>query len=262
MSRRLRRRSRRSRPRMRGPRSLSSCPIGPRKADSPQLLRIGPPDTQGANTVVITGGLHARRWVPPDALINLAVDLTETLSEGTGLRYGGERFSAADIHSVVTRLQVVLFPCVNPDGRHHSQNAEPMSAQEPATRKRGRRSRLCRGRYQSKLRCLVGFPPSLCGEFACERFERSLRRSSLRRTSGRLRGRDAECRLASRPLSTRALVYRCAQPRPCDLLQLGFRYEPNLRSHDKFPKRRHLTANAVAPTMLMPSSFRKTTCAH
>ena len=54
------------------------------------------------------------------------MDLTEAFSEGTGLRYGGQRFSAAEIHSVVTRLQVVLFPCVNPDGRHHSQNAEPM----------------------------------------------------------------------------------------------------------------------------------------
>jgi murein tripeptide amidase MpaA len=89
-------------------------------------LRIGPPDAQGANTVVIVGGLHAREWVPPDALVNLAADLLEAHSSGTGLRYGGQRFSADDIREVVEGVQLVLFPCVNPDGRHHSQTAEPM----------------------------------------------------------------------------------------------------------------------------------------
>jgi hypothetical protein len=89
-------------------------------------LRIGPPDAQGANAVVITGGLHAREWVPPDALVNLAADLLEAHSRGTGLRYGGQRFSADDIRGVVEGVQLVLFPCVNPDGRHHSQTAEPM----------------------------------------------------------------------------------------------------------------------------------------
>jgi murein tripeptide amidase MpaA len=89
-------------------------------------LRVGPPDTQGANAIVFTGGLHAREWVPPDALVNLAADLLEAHSQGTGLRYGGQSFSADDIRSVVEGLQLVVFPCVNPDGRHHSQTAEPM----------------------------------------------------------------------------------------------------------------------------------------
>jgi murein tripeptide amidase MpaA len=89
-------------------------------------LRIGPADTQVANTVVVTGGMHAREWVPPDALINLAADLLEAYTRGTGLRYGGQRFSANDIQSVVEGLQIVLFPCVNPDGRNHNQTADPM----------------------------------------------------------------------------------------------------------------------------------------
>lgn len=89
-------------------------------------LRVGPPDTLGANTILFTGGLHAREWVPPDALVNLAADLVEAHARGTGLRYGQQRFSADDIRRVVEGLQIVLFPCVNPDGRHHSQTAEPM----------------------------------------------------------------------------------------------------------------------------------------
>src|ERR1043165_4190003 len=38
-------------------------------------LRIGPSDGQGADAILFTGGLHAREWVPPDALVNLAADI-------------------------------------------------------------------------------------------------------------------------------------------------------------------------------------------
>ena len=86
-------------------------------------LRIGPADAAGANTLVITGGLHAREWVPPDALVSLAADLLEAHARGTGLRYGQQRFSAADVKDIVGELQLVVFPCVNPDGRHHSQTS-------------------------------------------------------------------------------------------------------------------------------------------
>jgi murein tripeptide amidase MpaA len=89
-------------------------------------LRIGSANSQTVHSIIITGGIHAREWVPPDALVNFAADVLEAHSRGTGLRYGGQRFSADNIRSVVEGVQVVLFPCVNPDGRHHSQTAEPM----------------------------------------------------------------------------------------------------------------------------------------
>ncbi len=89
-------------------------------------LRIGPADVQARYAVVIIGGVHAREWVPPDALVNFAADLLEAHSEGTGLRYGGQRFSAREIRSLIDGLQIVLFPCVNPDGRHHSQTVDPL----------------------------------------------------------------------------------------------------------------------------------------
>jgi murein tripeptide amidase MpaA len=68
--------------------------------------------------------MHAREWVPPDALVNLAADLLEAHARGTGLRYGGQRFSASEMRGVVEGLQLVLFPCVNPDGRHFSQTGD------------------------------------------------------------------------------------------------------------------------------------------
>ncbi len=91
-----------------------------------RALRIGVADARAGHAVVVTGGLHAREWVPPDALVNLAADLLEAHARGTGLRYGGQRFSAGEIRNLIEDLQLVLFPCVNPDGRHYSQTAEPM----------------------------------------------------------------------------------------------------------------------------------------
>src|SRR5258705_6163753 len=78
-------------------------------------LRTGPADGQERNAVVIIGGVHAREWVPPDALINLAADLLEAHAEGTGLRYGGKSFSAQEIAGIIEGSQGTLFPCVNPD---------------------------------------------------------------------------------------------------------------------------------------------------
>src|ERR687897_1000741 len=77
-------------------------------------LRIGASDPQAGDAVVVTGGMHAREWVPPDALVNLAADLLEAYSGGTGLRYGGQRFSADEIRSGGEGLQPVPFPRANP----------------------------------------------------------------------------------------------------------------------------------------------------
>lgn len=102
---------------------LISLPNPTHEGRHSHALRIGPVDGPGVNALVITGGVHAREWVPPDALVNLAADLLEAHSRGTGLRYGGQRFSADQIRRVVEGLQLVLFPCVNPDGRHYSQTS-------------------------------------------------------------------------------------------------------------------------------------------
>jgi murein tripeptide amidase MpaA len=105
---------------------LVPLPNGTAEGRRSHALRIGPADAQAGDAVVVIGGMHAREWVPPDALVNLAADLLEAYSGGTGLRYGMQRFSAEDIRGVGEGLQLVLFPCVNPDGRHHSQTVEPM----------------------------------------------------------------------------------------------------------------------------------------
>lgn len=86
-------------------------------------LRLGLDDDR--DTVLILGGMHAREWVPPDALISLAADLLEAHDRGTGLGYGGKSFSADEIHRLMQAANVLVYPCVNPDGRHFSQTADP-----------------------------------------------------------------------------------------------------------------------------------------
>ena len=53
------------------------------------VLRLGAANSE-QDSVLILGGVHAREWVPPDALISLAADLLEAFDLGTGLVYGGK----------------------------------------------------------------------------------------------------------------------------------------------------------------------------
>lgn len=88
------------------------------------VLRLGAGDGD-RDSVLILGGMHAREWVPPDALISLAADLLEAYDRNTGLGYGGKSFAAGDIRQLMQALNIFVYPCVNPDGRQFSQTADP-----------------------------------------------------------------------------------------------------------------------------------------
>ncbi|WP_151774098.1 M14 family metallopeptidase [Streptomyces abyssomicinicus] len=91
-----------------------------------RLLRVGTPHDGASPGILLLGGVHAREWVPPDALVSLAADLLEAWHRGTGLGYGSAVFTAAQVRSVVEGVDLFVFPCVNPDGRAHSQTASAM----------------------------------------------------------------------------------------------------------------------------------------
>src|SRR3954451_12187264 len=55
----------------------------PHEGRQTHALRLGLGDDR--DTVLILGGMHAREWVPPDALISLAAHLLEAHDRGTGL---------------------------------------------------------------------------------------------------------------------------------------------------------------------------------
>lgn len=89
-------------------------------------LAIGDDRGPAKRTAIYVGGIHAREWVPPDALLYLCADLLEARTSGTGLTYGKARISAEDISQIFLNLQLVILPCANPDGRIYSQQVNPM----------------------------------------------------------------------------------------------------------------------------------------
>jgi murein tripeptide amidase MpaA len=89
-------------------------------------VRLG---TQAANTVdayYLTGGVHAREWGSCEILVNLATDLCDAYAGATGVGYGGKYYAAIEIKALMEQINVIIFPCVNPDGRNYSQTSVPL----------------------------------------------------------------------------------------------------------------------------------------
>jgi murein tripeptide amidase MpaA len=103
---------------------LVACPNVTHEGRQSHVLRVGPKRDVAVDGILILGGVHAREWVPPDALVSLAADLLEAYKLDTGLVYGGKRFSAHDVRHVLETLDLFIYPCVNPDGRHYSQTTK------------------------------------------------------------------------------------------------------------------------------------------
>ncbi|MDJ0893857.1 MAG: M14 family zinc carboxypeptidase [Alphaproteobacteria bacterium] len=87
-------------------------------------LRIGTKAAGEAPALMVLGGVHAREWIPPELCVYLAADLLMAHRDGIGLQYDGRTFSADDVMRIVESLELVVFPCVNPDGRAYSQNPD------------------------------------------------------------------------------------------------------------------------------------------
>jgi len=88
-------------------------------------LKIGKVRDCPKPAVLIISGAHAREWGGPDICINFAADMLEAYSMGTGLVYGGMSYSAEEIGRIVNRVDVIVFPNINPDGREYSQTPAP-----------------------------------------------------------------------------------------------------------------------------------------
>jgi murein tripeptide amidase MpaA len=84
-------------------------------------VRLGSKPANTVDAYYLTGGVHAREWGSCEILINVATDLCEAYSGGTGIGYGGKYFSAAEVRALMEQINIIVFPCVNPDGRDYSQ---------------------------------------------------------------------------------------------------------------------------------------------
>jgi carboxypeptidase T len=90
-----------------------------------RALRIGRGDTKLPG-VLLLGGVHAREWGSPDILIAFAERLLSAWAADKGIAIGKRRFRASTVQRLVEDLAIYIVPQVNPDGRHHSINVDPM----------------------------------------------------------------------------------------------------------------------------------------
>lgn len=105
---------------------LITLPNTTHEGRTSHAIRIanGPLDNRPATLFI--GGQHAREWGSCEICINLAADLLEAYTIGTGVSYGGKAFTSAQVQNVVNNMQLFIFPCVNPDGRNFSQTSNAM----------------------------------------------------------------------------------------------------------------------------------------
>ena len=96
-----------------------------------QALNIGKRlDDISKPALLFTGSVHAREWGGSEICVYLAADLLEAYKLGTGVRYegmnGGKYFTPENIRSIIDNMNLLFFPCVNPDGRNYSQTVESL----------------------------------------------------------------------------------------------------------------------------------------
>jgi len=105
---------------------LITLPLFTAEGRQTHALLIGTGNGCPQTGVLLVGGTHAREWGSPDICINFAADLLEAYTGGSGLVYGGTSFSAADIAQIIERLDVIVYPCLNPDGSKYSHDVFKM----------------------------------------------------------------------------------------------------------------------------------------
>ena len=89
-------------------------------------VKIGSAMEAGQPTVLFTGSMHAREWGGSDICLSFLINLLSSFKDETPLQYGGKVFSPEQVRSILENLNIVVFPDVNPDGKHHSQTVYPM----------------------------------------------------------------------------------------------------------------------------------------
>ena len=102
-------------------------------------VRIGKGRGKGRPGICFIGGVHGREWGSPDILVYFAIRLLRAYRDRRDVRLGKTLFKAAELRRLVESKDIILFPQVNPDGRHFSMDRHPWwrKNRRPAPRGRG-----------------------------------------------------------------------------------------------------------------------------
>lgn len=84
---------------------------------SSRAIKISLNNATPKNSLLFLGGVHAREILNPDLLVKFALNLCESYSSNTEMKFEDKSYSVDDIKQIVENLELFLFPLVNPDGR-------------------------------------------------------------------------------------------------------------------------------------------------
>ena len=105
-------------------------------------FRIGTGDGKKRPAICFLAGVHGREWGGPDILVYLGMILLRAYRDRKSIRLGQKVFTPIQVRAIVETIDVVVFPQVNPDGRHFSMERYPWwrKNRRPAPEGRGSRS--------------------------------------------------------------------------------------------------------------------------
>jgi len=77
--------------------------------------------------VLLIGGQHAREWGSTDILLFFAQALLDAAVHSNSLPFGGFTLQGTEVHQMLEKIELIVFPVVNPDGKHYSQTSDAQS---------------------------------------------------------------------------------------------------------------------------------------
>lgn len=77
--------------------------------------------------ILFTGSMHAREWGGSDICINFILNTISAYIHNTSITYGNKKFSANQIKDILQKINLFIFPDVNPDGKVYSQSNDDPS---------------------------------------------------------------------------------------------------------------------------------------
>lgn len=107
-----------------------------------EAVTLRNPERRDRIPVLFIGGVHAREWAPPDALLGFAQRLLTARANASDIVYpefvsGGitysspnYRITAAQVAGFFEKFDIIILPLVNPDGRDTSVKATTEAEQQ------------------------------------------------------------------------------------------------------------------------------------
>jgi len=86
-------------------------------------IRVGPEENRPA--VLLLGNVHGEEWGSTDILMSLAQKLLAAAGPQNPLHIGNFTLASSVVVDILQKVEIILFPIVNPDGKAFSQAGDP-----------------------------------------------------------------------------------------------------------------------------------------